>query len=204
MKKTILFISLLLPACLVFSQDVITKKSGEDIKAKVMEVTNSEVKYKKFDFQEGPMYTISKDDIVMIRYENGSKDLMANDNSNNQKVEKSIPEKDNDMDLSEKGREDAISFYTGKNSGAGGTAVFTFLTSPALGLIPAIAVSSTEPSDDHLRYPDSKLMKQAAYSNSYRRQAHKIKRKKVWSAYGVGCGIWLFLILALAGAGAGA
>lgn len=200
MKKTILFIALLFSSCLVFSQDVITKKNGEDIKAKVMEVTTSEIKYKKFEYQDGPIYTVSKNEIVMIRYENGSKDLMSIDNPVVVKAENNVPEKDNKMDLSEKGREDAISYYTGKNSGAGGTAVFTFLTSPVLGLIPAIAVTSSEPSDDHLRYPDSQLMKKSEYSNAYRKQAHKIKKKKVWSAYGVGCGLWLFLILIASGA----
>ena len=32
-----------------FAQDVITKKSGEDIKAKVLEVTTTEIKFNKFD-----------------------------------------------------------------------------------------------------------------------------------------------------------
>ena len=36
---------------LSFGQDLITKKNGEDIKAKVTEVTLSEIKYKKFENQ---------------------------------------------------------------------------------------------------------------------------------------------------------
>lgn len=58
-----------------YSQDVITKKNGEDIKAKVVEVTISEIKYKLFENLDGPIFTTSKSEILMIRYANGSKSL---------------------------------------------------------------------------------------------------------------------------------
>lgn len=60
---------------IAFSQDIITKKSGEDIQAKVLEVTTTEIKYKKFDNQNGPTFIILKSDVLMIRYENGTKDI---------------------------------------------------------------------------------------------------------------------------------
>jgi len=69
---------LLLAICLsisVRSQDVITMKSGDEIKAKVMEVNTDNVTYKKFDNINGPTYTAAKGDIFMIKYENGSKDV---------------------------------------------------------------------------------------------------------------------------------
>jgi hypothetical protein len=59
-----------------------TKKSGEDIQAKVLEVTTSEIKYKKFDNQNGPTYTILKSDVVMVRYKNGTKDIFTDVNKN--------------------------------------------------------------------------------------------------------------------------
>lgn len=65
-----------------FSQDIMTKKSGEDIQAKVLEVTTSEIKYKKFDNQNGPTYTILKSDVVMVRYKNGTKDIFTDVNKN--------------------------------------------------------------------------------------------------------------------------
>ena len=51
------------------AQDLVTKTNGEDIKAKVLEITTDEVKYRLYD---GPTvcYT-AKSDIVMIRYESG-------------------------------------------------------------------------------------------------------------------------------------
>lgn len=64
-----------------FSQDVITKRTGEEIKAKVLEVTKTEIKYKNFNNLDGPAYTISKSDVIMIRYENGTKDIFTEPSS---------------------------------------------------------------------------------------------------------------------------
>lgn len=76
MKKIILTtLTVIFTLGICFSQDVITKKSGEDVQAKVLEVGLSEVKYKNFDNQNGPILTILKTDVLMIRYENGTKDI---------------------------------------------------------------------------------------------------------------------------------
>jgi hypothetical protein len=73
--KQLFTIAVFLTMVVCYSQDMITTKSGEDIKAKVLEITFHEVKYKKAENIEGPTYTISKSDILLIRYENGSKDI---------------------------------------------------------------------------------------------------------------------------------
>lgn len=59
-----------------FSQDMITKKSGEDIKAKISEITTKEVKYKRFDNLNGPIYSIDKSEVLLIKYENGTNVVM--------------------------------------------------------------------------------------------------------------------------------
>jgi hypothetical protein len=46
-----------------FAQDVITKKTSEDIPAKVIEVTTTEVKYKKHDNQNGPTFSLLKTEV---------------------------------------------------------------------------------------------------------------------------------------------
>ena len=56
-----------------FSQDIIKLKTGLEIKAKIIEVGVKEVKYKKFDFLEGPNYVVRKKTIEFIKYENGEK-----------------------------------------------------------------------------------------------------------------------------------
>lgn len=58
-----------------FSQDVIILKTGEELKTKVEVVDIDIVKYKKFENQSGPTYSLEKSKIFMIKYENGSKDV---------------------------------------------------------------------------------------------------------------------------------
>ena len=77
MKKVIGILLFVLFSNALVAQDIITKKDGEDIQAKVLEVLTSEIKYKKFDFQDGPTYTELKSNILMIRYENGLKDIFV-------------------------------------------------------------------------------------------------------------------------------
>lgn len=78
MKKFVFTIlTSILTMSICFSQDMITKKSGEDIKAKVLEITTTEMKYKKFDNQIGPTYTILKSDVLIVRYKNGTKDIFT-------------------------------------------------------------------------------------------------------------------------------
>lgn len=56
------------------AQDTIRTTGNSIIEAKIIEITQNEVKYKKFTNQSGPLYTINKTEVVMIAYENGSFD----------------------------------------------------------------------------------------------------------------------------------
>lgn len=76
------FLLLLSAASALFGQDIITKKDGTDIQARISEVGVNDVKYKKFNNQDGPSYTIAKSDILMITYENGERDVFAESNNN--------------------------------------------------------------------------------------------------------------------------
>lgn len=67
---------------LSFAQDIIVKKDGTTIQAKVIKVTKFDVEYKKFDNQNGPTYTISTKDLQCINYENGTKDTFVSPNYN--------------------------------------------------------------------------------------------------------------------------
>ncbi len=96
MKRIIfLVIFLMCISTTLFAQDLITKKSGEDIKAKVLEVNQTEIKFKKTDNPDGPTFTISKSEILMIRYSNGTKDIFNSygykESSENKSKVKSSP-----------------------------------------------------------------------------------------------------------------
>ncbi len=60
---------------MVLAQDLIVKKDQTEIQAKVTEVSENTIKYKKWSNREGPAYTISKTEVFMIIYENGEKEL---------------------------------------------------------------------------------------------------------------------------------
>lgn len=57
------------------AQDVIVLKTNSTILSKVLEINSSEIKYKKYSNPNGPTYTIGKNEIVAINYENGEKEL---------------------------------------------------------------------------------------------------------------------------------
>jgi hypothetical protein len=81
-QRIMKIIKLIILICFVpfvsFAQDVITTKKGEDINAKILEVSLSSIKYKKFDNLNGPIYNILITDILLVRYQNGTKDLFGN------------------------------------------------------------------------------------------------------------------------------
>ena len=56
------------------AQDVIVKNDGSTITSKVMEITGTEIKYKKYSNLKGPTYTINKTDVNYINYENGERE----------------------------------------------------------------------------------------------------------------------------------
>jgi hypothetical protein len=73
MKKS-LFLALLIIAGTVSNvtaQDVIMKRDGSEIRAKVVEVTSTTVKYNLYDNQDGPAYVVPKTDLFRIKYEGG-------------------------------------------------------------------------------------------------------------------------------------
>lgn len=72
------------------AQDYIVTKKAEIIEAKVIEVGTIDVKYKKWNYLDGPNYSISKDAISKIKYQNGDEDVFETKNDiplNNTSVE---------------------------------------------------------------------------------------------------------------------
>ena len=59
------------------AQDIIMLRNGNEIQALVQEIGIDDVKYKKWDNQTGPNYTLKKSEIFMIKYANGDKDLIT-------------------------------------------------------------------------------------------------------------------------------
>ena len=75
MKKTIVLFAFLICGNAMFAQDIITMKDGTDIQAKVLEVGQNEISYKKVSNLEGPTYKMGIADILMITYQNGEREM---------------------------------------------------------------------------------------------------------------------------------
>jgi len=57
--------------CETFAQDILQKFNKSKIEVKIIEIGTDEIKYKNFNDLDGPIYVISKRDVMSIQRENG-------------------------------------------------------------------------------------------------------------------------------------
>lgn len=76
--KKIMTISFLILTSYLYAQDTIRTISGDEIIAKVLEVNNKEIKYKKTSNINGPTYLLKKNEIISITYTNGETEVLLN------------------------------------------------------------------------------------------------------------------------------
>lgn len=75
MKPLLLLTLLLALVVTAHAQDLLTKRNGDEVLVRVLEITPTEVKYRRFDNPDGPLISVWKADVFMIRYANGTKDV---------------------------------------------------------------------------------------------------------------------------------
>lgn len=63
---------------MLHSQDIIVMKDGSTIQAQVLEIGDTDIKYKKWTNKEGPTYVLEKTNIFSINYQNGEKEVFNN------------------------------------------------------------------------------------------------------------------------------
>ena len=74
MRKLFFIVFISCYAYTSFAMDLIVLKSGEEIKSKVLEENLVDIKYKEFENQDGPTYTIERSKVYEIKYENKNDD----------------------------------------------------------------------------------------------------------------------------------
>ena len=79
MKQLLSFIVCCLIGASSAAQDIILKRNAEQIEAIVKEITDTDVKYRKFTNTEGVTYSIRRSEVFSITYENGTMDLFADE-----------------------------------------------------------------------------------------------------------------------------
>ncbi|MDQ3110539.1 MAG: hypothetical protein M3R17_11650 [Bacteroidota bacterium] len=60
MKRALLVLILSFCSLLAFAQDTIYMKTGEVVKAKIIEVNETNISYKKLSYPEGPTFIVAK------------------------------------------------------------------------------------------------------------------------------------------------
>ena len=79
MKKYLLFL-LFMRTVSITAQDIVVMRNGDEVEAKVTKVGTAEIEYHKWSNQDGPIYTVPKSDVFMVKYMNGDKDVFCNNN----------------------------------------------------------------------------------------------------------------------------
>lgn len=166
---------------IALSQDVITKKNGETINAKVLKVNPVDIEYKLYHNEDGPLHTMPVSSITQIRYVNGTKDTFPD-----MQTGTTASYTYGALTLAERGRLDAKIYYKGKGPLIGGAVSAIY---PGYGLISVAIISVTKPRYETLNFPDPELMDNYEYKDAYMRKAFKIKQAKAWEGYGIGTGI---------------
>lgn len=91
MNRIFFIFIFVLSAINAIAQDVIIKRDGNEIQAKVLKVSDTEINYVKWNNLEGPTYTLSKSEIFMIKYKNGEKDIFERDKEQDAKPVQTQP-----------------------------------------------------------------------------------------------------------------
>ncbi|MDX5423380.1 MAG: hypothetical protein LPK14_14080 [Hymenobacteraceae bacterium] len=197
MKKPLLLLVLFASFCqAALAQDIITNRNGESLKAKVLEVSPSDIRYKLHESQEGPTYVLSKNDVLLIQYADNRKETFELDETKPILRPEPVAAATTGENLFIKGQTDADMHYEGYKGAGTGTLVAS-LFSPLLGLIPAIACSSSRPQEHNLDFPNHELMKAPDYNAGYKQRARKIKSGKVWKNWGIGLGVNVVAVILL-------
>lgn len=78
MKNTLMLLLVIWFAGAIYAQDIIVKKDGSIIKAKVLELTETSVLYKNHANLDGPTYSLKIENILSLTYENGVQESFSN------------------------------------------------------------------------------------------------------------------------------
>ena len=79
MEKILITLSIIISTILIGrGQDYVITQAGKELQVKVEEVLPTEIKYRMYNNLEGPLYTVEKSSLLMIRYQNGEIEIIKN------------------------------------------------------------------------------------------------------------------------------
>lgn len=171
---------------ILIAQDTIYTTENKQIKARVNEIGQNEIKYRMFDNQFGPIYIVSKKEVSKIKYENGNEDVF--NIQNEYYVETAKPDSYGEKEMYNKGYKDAAKYYTGKKQFKQGIAV-GLIPLPFAGIIGGVIIANKPIAPDIKEVPNCSLTSDANYLKGYQKGASPKKEKKVFGGVATGIGI---------------
>ncbi|PVY39949.1 hypothetical protein [Pontibacter virosus] len=203
-KRAVLSVCFVLTATLGYGQDLIVKKSGDELIGKIVKVGEDTIHYRMLSEETGPMRFVLRSDVASMQFatQPSQRQLSQLPHSNDEYASTSaIPEGATSSraytmeELMYQGRYDALLYYKGQGP-LWGTAGTTFLL-PPVGLVTGIITAAVPPNVDNLFHPNYQLMKEPVYREAFKKQAHKRKIGKAAAGFGIGFGSLIALALML-------
>ncbi len=189
------------------AQDTLYFKDESKKAAKILEISEQEISYKLFDYQDGPTFKFEKKQLVKIKFANGLVENYASVVTQEPKTEVAEAGSDPTSKMSYKnipikdltyldGLQDAKQFYRGyKGAGTGSFFAGLFVI---YGLPVPIITSISAPQNVHQFVPDNELYRlNPAYAAGFNDKAKKMKAGKAWGNFGIGAGVTVGLSFAI-------
>ncbi|MCB9425577.1 MAG: hypothetical protein H6584_00905 [Flavobacteriales bacterium] len=76
--------AVLLCSFISYSQDVLIKSNGETLNVIISEILNEEIKYKMYNELDGIVYSVKKNDVTLVVFENGTYKPKKNSSQNHE------------------------------------------------------------------------------------------------------------------------
>ncbi len=188
MKKYLLLLFTVLGAQLVMAQDVIVKTNGEELKARVLEITTTDIAYLSADTTDAVNYKIAKAEVFMIRFANGTKEVFQENLPANTTATIADPAL-----MYQKGQQDARSHYKGTGALLG-SAASVLIAGPVVPII----IGAVKPRAHYNKALPAASLQDPNYVRGYEKQAHKRKVGKAALGFGIGTGVGvLYLMLSV-------
>jgi hypothetical protein len=163
------------------AQDVIILNNGDRLEGRVMAIEGEHITYVAKGDTSSQMIILNAREVRGIRYSDNTTQLLAAETG-------TATFTADDYRLF--AVEDANRMYRVRRSAPESIKWTTWILTPFIGWIPAMPVSAARPDRDFLRFPDPALESVPAYKKEYKKQAHRLKSREVWTAYFQATGDW--------------
>ncbi|GAB3588040.1 hypothetical protein [Hymenobacter daeguensis] len=173
--------------------DVILCTDGNELAGHVLTISPLEVRY--LPPASADTLRLAAADVFLIRYANGTREVLHPRTATGSGKNDLLPELTG-LQRQTLGQQDARRNYRSR-SPLWGSLGATLYGGPLVGLLAPAIIAPHRVAERNLNAPRPELLQDPVYNHAYRQEAHRCKRGRAWTGYGIGAGAWLLLIGAL-------